>query len=69
MTRSSVRSSAILSIGYSAEASALEIEFIGGAVYLYRGVPPKTYLDLVNTDSKNTYFNVAIRPKYPSARA
>jgi len=68
MTRLSVRSSAILSIGYAAEASILEIEFVGGAVYLYRGVPEETHLHLVNADSKGTYFNVAIRPKYPATR-
>lgn len=68
MTRLHVDSSAIVSVGYSPDASALEVEFIGGAVYLYRGVAPETHQEFMRADSKGTFFNVAIRPKYPHQR-
>ena len=69
MTRLHVESSAIVSVGYSESASALEVEFTGGAVYVYRGVPAETHREFLNAESKGAFFNVVIRPNFPFVRA
>lgn len=40
MNRILVQSSNILSIGYDSAGQMLEIEFVGGGIYQYGGVPP-----------------------------
>lgn len=64
MTRKSVESSNIASIGYDAENEILEIEFNHGGVYQYFDVPENVYKELMNADSHGKYFNAYIKDNY-----
>ncbi len=66
--RSPVDSSSVSSIGYSAEAKALEVEFRSGAVYRYFGVPGSVYADFLAASSKGKFFNGAVRNRFGYAR-
>jgi KTSC domain-containing protein len=43
----------------------LEIEFRSGERYLYFQVPPPCYHQLLQADSKGSYFNRYIRNRFP----
>jgi len=59
-----VESSAVASIGYDAKAEAVYVEYLGGGLYAYRGVPPGVFVELTNADSKGTFVNAVIK-RYP----
>lgn len=59
-----VESSAVARIGYDAEAEEAYVEYIGGGLYSYEGVPPDVFEELVNADSKGTFVNTVIK-RYP----
>ncbi|HYL97575.1 MAG TPA: KTSC domain-containing protein [Blastocatellia bacterium] len=61
MRRTPVESSVIASIGYDAEAEAVEIEFNHGPIYLYRTVPFTVHEEFINAPSKGIYFNTIFR--------
>ena len=61
--RSSVRSSALRSVGYDQEQQTLEIEFTNGAVYRYFDVPPEVYRGLMAAESHGRYFHQHVRNK------
>lgn len=65
MERAAVQSSNIASIGYDANFSILEIEFKGGEVYQYTGVPPHHHAGIMAADSHGKYLNTNIKGKYP----
>jgi hypothetical protein len=46
-----------------------EIQYISGEVYLYYYVPKSEYEQLANAESKGTYVNQRIKPKYPYEKA
>lgn len=62
-----VESSAIELVGYDPDEATLAITFTGGATYLYPGVPPDLYDQLMEADSKGTFVNTVIKPTYPAA--
>ncbi len=64
MNRILVSSSQILSAGYDALTSILEIEFQNGEIYQYYDVPPHVYESLLNAPSKSTYFDQRIKSDY-----
>lgn len=64
MERTPVSSSNISSIGYDVDSQILEIEFHGGSVYSYSGVPLGEYEGIMNADSKGKYFHANIRNRY-----
>lgn len=66
MQRVSVTSSVLVSVGHV--RGVLEVEFVGGAVYRYVGVPEHVYVHLLNADSLGTYFNDHIRDSYDYER-
>jgi lysyl-tRNA synthetase class 2 len=66
--RRSVESSAVGSVGYDAVARTLEIEYEGGGVYRYLGVPPRAYELLLRSDSVGGYVNRRIKPYYRCVR-
>ena len=68
MHRLSVESSAVESVGYSAGSRTLEIEYAGGGVYRYLGVPQRAYELLLRTDSRGAYVNRRIKPYYRCLR-
>ena len=64
MRRSPVSSSVIASVGYAHDTEVMEIEFVSGAVYRYRGVSPDVYEDFCDAPSKGTFFNAHIKNAY-----
>ena len=68
MQRVFVESTTLRSAGHDARSTVLELQFRNGALYLYFGVPPSIYGDLLRADSKGGYFNQNIRGKYPYQR-
>ena len=64
MTRQSVSSSNISSIGYDSNSKILEIEFHSGSVYQYYNVPENIYISLMNASSHGQYFHQFIRGNY-----
>ena len=59
-----VESSAIEMVGYDPDSATLAITFTGGATYLYPGVPPDLYDQLMAADSKGTFVNTVIKPTF-----
>lgn len=49
MQRNQVKSSAVVSVGH--EGDVLEVEYAGGRVYRYKGVPVETYQGLMESES------------------
>ena len=43
----------------------LEVEFVSGAIYRYRGVSQDVFEDLRQAPSKGAFFNVRIKDAYP----
>lgn len=64
MDRTPVSSSNLASVGYNSEEHVLEIEFNGGGVYRYYGVPQNVYEGLINAPSHGKYFHRNIRDEY-----
>jgi len=61
-----VESSAIERVGYDPAEATLAITFTGGATYLYLGVPPHLYDQLMAAASKGTFVNQIIKPTFRS---
>jgi hypothetical protein len=68
MHRLWVESSAIESVGYDAVSRRLEIEYAGGGVYRYFGVPQRAYELLLLADSHGAVVNRRIKPYYRCVR-
>lgn len=68
MHRLSVESSAVASVGYDPRTRTLEIEYVGGGVYRYLGVPLRAYELLLRADSIGAYVNRRIKPHYRCTR-
>ena len=64
MFREPVVSESIASVGYDDDAEVLEVEFVSGAVYRYRGVPQDVFEDFRQAPSKGAYFNQRIKNAY-----
>lgn len=56
-----MNSSWVKSIGYDADASTLEVEFVHGAIFQYFDVPLEVYLAFQSADSMGTFINQRIR--------
>ena len=67
MRRVPVESSAVTSVGYDATTNELEIEFAGGGVYRYYGVPASRVEALLAAASIGRYVTEHIKPRYPYA--
>lgn len=65
MERQPVNSSNLVSAGYDPTTGTLEIEFKGGDVYTYSGVPQTIYDGLMSANSPGHYFHNVIRMSYP----
>jgi len=62
--RELVSSTNLRSIGYDPETKTLEVEFVNGHIYEYRGVPPAAYEGLDQARSKGSHFNRHIKDRY-----
>lgn len=61
MLRTIVSSTNLNSVGYDEDKRILEVEFQGGSVYRYFGIPEQIYLALMSADSHGSYFNRNIK--------
>ena len=68
MDRTKVVSNSLLSIGYEPDSELLELEFTNGNIYDLHKVQPYLYMGLMNSDSKDVYFNKYIRDKYEAEK-
>ena len=59
-------SSDLSAVGF--DGSTLVIEFHGGSIYEYYGVPPAEYFGLVNAGSHGKYFHQNIKGRYAYRR-
>ena len=65
MDRQPVESSLIRAVAYDAPSSILRVELVAdGATYDYYDVPLSVYLELLEADSKGTFFNDFIKDVY-----
>ncbi len=65
MDRQPVESRLIRSIGFDAAQSILEVELAdSGRVYRYFDVPYSAFEELMEAESKGTYFNDHVRDMY-----
>ncbi len=64
MFREPVVSESIATIGYDDDAEVLEVEFVTGAVYRYRGVSQDVFEDFRQAPSKGAFFNRHIKDAY-----
>lgn len=64
MDRLIVTSEVIYSIGYDAKKGDLEIKDKEGITLCYLGVPAKVYLDFMNSESVDTYFEKKIKNQF-----
>lgn len=64
MERIAVSSSNLASVGYDAQTSTLEVEFLNGNIYEYFSVPESTYQDLISAPSVGSYFNENVRTTF-----
>jgi hypothetical protein len=60
-----VDSSNIEAIGYDAAAQELHVRFLkSGETYVYYGVEAWVFQEFMQADSKGTYLNAQIKPRY-----
>lgn len=64
MKRARIASTGLASIGYDPASKTLEVEFAGGAVYQYLGVPELEHRKFLRARSRGTYLNCHIKPQF-----
>ena len=60
-----VESTALSAVGYDQARELLRVEFCRRAIYHYFGVPAALHQGLLGASSKGSYFNRAIRGRFP----
>ena len=68
MNVTAVESSTLATIAYDRIRELLRLEFSSCALYHYFGVPARVHEALLHAPSKGSYFNQAIRGKFPYSR-
>jgi hypothetical protein len=68
MNVTAVESSTLTTIAYDRNRELLQLEFNSRALYQYFGVPATVHEGLLRAPSKGSYFNHAIRGKFPYQR-
>jgi hypothetical protein len=63
-----MKSTSLRAAGYQELSALLELEFRTGAIYHYFGVPPLTFHELLQAESKGGYFNHHIRNRFPTIK-
>jgi len=63
--REPVSSTSIAAIGYDDDSEVLEVEFVSGSIYRYRGVSQDMFEDFRQAPSKGAFFNQHIKDAYP----
>ena len=65
MRVTTVEYTALTTVGYDEARQLLQVEFCGRAIYRYFGVPAAVHQRLLSAPSKGSYFNQAIRGRFP----
>lgn len=65
MLHEPVRSSNVLSVGYSQAERVLEVAFHSGGLYRYENVPPDVHEALMASASKGGFLARFIKGRYP----
>jgi KTSC domain-containing protein len=68
MDITAVVSTTLSTVAYDDNRHLLQLEFCSRAVYHYFGVPAAVHEALLGAPSKGSYFNQAIRGRYPYVR-
>jgi hypothetical protein len=68
MDVTAVASTTLATIAYDDTRTLLQLEFRSRAIYQYFGVPAAVHEALLGAPSKGSYFNHAIRGRYPVIR-
>ena len=68
MDKHPVASSNVRAIGYDPETQTLEVEFHGGSVYQYYGVPDNMHQNIMEASSKGQFLHMYIKNSYPYSR-
>jgi hypothetical protein len=68
MNVTAVESSTLATIAYDGTRELLQLEFNSRALYQYFGVPATVHEALLRASSKGSYFNQAIRGRFPYKR-
>lgn len=68
MNRIGVTSSNVVSVGYAESILTLEVEFTGGALYQYSGVPPDVHAGMMEAASPGKYLAAKIKGTYSYKR-
>ena len=63
-----VRSSSLARLSYDRQQAILQVAFRDGTEYEYADVPLKTYQNLLQADSKGSYFNHCIRDRFTASK-
>lgn len=64
ITLTPCKSSNIMAHGYDAVTRTLAIQFSGGAVWHYAGVPPEIYTGMLAAPSIGSFFAKSVRTSY-----
>jgi KTSC domain len=68
MNITAVESSTLATVAYDGKRELLQLEFTSGALYQYFGVPLVVHEAMLRASSKGSYFNHAIRGRFPYRR-
>ena len=68
MQRTGIVSGTLVSVGYEAATSILELELVSGEIVQYFHVPLTTYIGLMNAGSKGDFYSHNIKAGYESKR-
>jgi hypothetical protein len=63
------RSSVIRDFDYDGNRKKLYVTFVSGKIYVYNGVPQRTFDGLDSAESKGEFFNKHIKDQFPYALA
>ena len=63
-----VQSSMVWALDYDPKTKVLEVAFKRTGVFLYTGVPPSTYREMMKSDSIGSYLRSFIIGVYPERR-
>jgi hypothetical protein len=65
MLVTAVESTTLATVAYDQARELLQLEFCSRAIYRYSGVPAAVHAALLSARSKGSYFNQAIRGRFP----
>ena len=68
MNVTAVESTTLATVTYDEARELLRLEFRSQATYQYLGVPARVHRALLSAPSKGSYFNQAIRGRFPYQR-